>query len=184
MLQMGWKRRLFTKSRHKTQYNFRFKGRNNSRVSSIIKTYIEVTQECVDAIKGHIQITGNEDCGILMGSIITENLIRVNKISDSLSKKQSSKTCCCELDRAKANAFITTDYERSNHTRVYIGEWHTHPEDFPSPSTVDVSSIKNSFKRNELPFKDCILMVIIGRKEIYWGLYNGSVLKKMTPRVV
>lgn len=88
------------------------------------------------------------------------------------------------MDRAKANAFIMTDYERSNHTRVYIGEWHTHPEDIPSPSSVDVSSIKNSFWQNDLPFKNCILMVIIGRKEIYWGLYNGSVLKKMTPRVI
>lgn len=140
-----------------------------------------MTQESVDALKSHIQISGNEDCGIIMGSLITGNHIRINKVSESLCKSDSAKSCFCELDKVRANAFIDEDYEHSNHTRVYIGEWHTHPEDFPSPSSVDVSSIKRSFELNDRPLKDYILMAIVGRKDIYWGLYNGKELKKVTP---
>jgi integrative and conjugative element protein (TIGR02256 family) len=67
---------------------------------------------------------------------------------------------------------------------VYIGEWHTHPENFPSPSSVDVSSIMDSFKRNDRPLKDFILMAIVGREDIYWGFYDGIELKRVYPTYV
>lgn len=119
-----------------------------------------------------------------MGSQISDTLFRVNKISDSLSKSHSAKKCTCELNKELANTFIKEDYEQSNHTRVYIGEWHTHPEDSPTPSSVDIYSIKVAFNKNYRPINDFILMAIVGRKETYWGLYDGKNIREITPAVV
>lgn len=119
-----------------------------------------------------------------MCSQISGNLIRVNKISNSFSKSHSAKTCSCELDRTKANDFIKEEYEKSSHTRVYIGEWHTHPEDYPTPSSIDLSSFKSAFRKNDRPIRGYILMAIVGRKETYWGLYSGKELKQIKPYIV
>lgn len=143
---------------------------------------IEVTQECIDSLQSHIQESGDEDCGVLMCSQISDNKIRINKVSASC--RRSSSTTSCELDLALANEFIKVDYEQSNHTRCYIGEWHTHPEDNPSPSFVDLSSLKSSFKNNKLAVRNVIVMAIVGRKNIYWGIYDGNNYKSVTPKIV
>lgn len=119
-----------------------------------------------------------------MCSQISDEQIRVNKISGSLRKKHSARKFNCELDRDLANTFITEDYEQSNHTRVCIGEWHTHPEANPTPSFTDLSSIKAAFRKNYRPIKNYILMVIVGRKSIYWGMYNGKIFTVVTPKIV
>lgn len=143
-----------------------------------------MTQECIETLKRYIQTSGNEDCGVLMGSQINDNIIRVNKVSGSIKVKEESSTYTCKIDKESANAFIKDDYEQSNHKRYYIGEWHTHPEDRPLPSSFDKSSIKLSFKENAMPINNVFLMVIVGRKEIYWGIYDGKTLKMIEPNLV
>lgn len=51
---------------------------------------------------------------------------------------------------------------------VYIGEWHTHPEDNPSPSTIDLNSWQKTFKNK------IAIVVIIGRVTNWWGLWMGD----------
>ena len=72
-----------------------------------------------------------------------------------------------------ANDFIQEEFERSNHTRAYIGEWHSHPEDMPKPSVVDKLAIKKIYESVKSPF-DIVLFAIIGWKKIYWGMYDGN----------
>lgn len=45
----------------------------------------------------------------------------------------------------------------------YLGEWHTHPEDHPSPSSIDVSEWKRAVKLHNQP----LVMLIVGRKSTY-----------------
>lgn len=59
----------------------------------------------------------------------------------------------------------------------YLGEWHTHPEDHPKPSSVDRAGWKNlAENRND---KRPLLVVIVGRKELYVELisYDGINLR-------
>uniref|UniRef100_UPI003CED28D9 Mov34/MPN/PAD-1 family protein n=1 Tax=Enterobacter cloacae complex sp. 280C5 TaxID=3395861 RepID=UPI003CED28D9 len=35
---------------------------------------------------------------------------------------------------------------RSDGFLVYLGEWHTHPEDFPQPSSTDLRSWRTGLK--------------------------------------
>lgn len=52
----------------------------------------------------------------------------------------------------------------------YIGDWHTHPEDVPSPSPDDLSSIAELVRRSthNLPG---FLLVIVGRQQFPQGLW-------------
>lgn len=52
----------------------------------------------------------------------------------------------------------------------YVGDWHTHPEDVPSPSSDDLSSIAEVVRRSthHLPG---FLLLIVGRKPFPQGLW-------------
>lgn len=60
----------------------------------------------------------------------------------------------------------------------YLGEWHTHPEDVPTPSTIDLREWSIVMKRN--PGKPMIFL-IVGRKEEWFGLGLNGLLKAFTP---
>ncbi len=45
----------------------------------------------------------------------------------------------------------------------YLGEWHTHPEDHPSPSSIDVTEWQRAVKLHNQP----LVMLIVGRKSTY-----------------
>ena len=93
-----------------------------------------------------------------MGAQVGDKLYRISKISPPCIK--SHTRCGCERDAAIANQFIERDYEQSEHTRFYIGEWHTHPENNPTPSTVDYSSIEDNYQTASLGhFKTQVLFL-------------------------
>ena len=53
----------------------------------------------------------------------------------------------------------------SDHTVTWCGEWHTHPEDHPTPSLLDLNQW-NENMRNGLP----MVAMIIGRKSCWVGI--------------
>jgi integrative and conjugative element protein (TIGR02256 family) len=52
----------------------------------------------------------------------------------------------------------------------YIGDWHTHPEQIPTPSRDDLRSIKSTFEKSNHELAG-ILMIIVGQKCGSDGLY-------------
>jgi integrative and conjugative element protein (TIGR02256 family) len=60
----------------------------------------------------------------------------------------------------------------SNGHITYIGEWHTHPEKFPSPSVTDIAEWKNLSKQQTS--NNSLVMTIIGTKEIWVGLAKSN----------
>ncbi|HIF5682057.1 TPA: Mov34/MPN/PAD-1 family protein [Vibrio parahaemolyticus] len=57
---------------------------------------------------------------------------------------------------------------RSKHTQSHIGDWHTHPQDYPSPSALDYKEW-----REKLPQRH-VLLIILGRKADWYGIWDGS----------
>lgn len=137
----------------------------------IFEYNIEIKEEVYEQLKGYAQHEGNELCGVLTGSQIDEKTFRISKVSPPCVASNSK--CGCVRDVAKANEFIEQDYIDSEQTRVYIGEWHTHPESFPTPSQVDICSIVDSFNtaKRVLPF---LIMMIVGTESNYCSVYNGE----------
>ncbi|PSH11160.1 hypothetical protein B7R74_21960 [Yersinia pseudotuberculosis] len=58
-------------------------------------------------------------------------------------------------------------------THTYIGEWHTHPENTPTPSYLDISE----WKKN-LPTDRIMIVLIVGIMEFYIAKIYG---KEITP---
>ncbi|WP_290067806.1 Mov34/MPN/PAD-1 family protein [Bacteroides acidifaciens] len=142
---------------------------------------IEVSESVVLTMKSYRQFSGNELGGILLGSVINNNKIRINKISPPFMV--DSSTCSVIRDAEKSNAFIKQEFEESNHTRIYVGEWHTHPENIPTSSIADRVSIEQIYRDSHIVL-NIVLMAIIGREEIYWGYYNGKKFITFNPIVV
>ena len=75
-------------------------------------------------------------------------------------------------------AIALSRWTESQGTVRYLGEWHTHPEDYPYPSSLDRSEWNrlSAQRRDKRP----MLAVIVGRKSLYVELVpslgRGSVL--------
>lgn len=105
--------------------------------------------------------------GILLGKIINDE-IHILKLSVPTSLDRASRT---NFERSKVGAQIILDYEfyNSNGQMTYLGEWHTHPERFPTPSYTDLNMLKDQFKNNIL-HTDFILLIIKGTEGLYLRL--------------
>ena len=135
----------------------------------------------VDELRSNAQHEGKELCGVLMGSQVGDNCYRISKISPPCVKRHTR--CSCERDAAMANQFIEEDYKMSEHTRFYIGEWHTHPEKKPKPSAVDYSSIEENYQTASLVVR-VLFMIIVGIESFHISIYNGDKFIKVEPEVV
>ena len=56
----------------------------------------------------------------------------------------------------------------SNNDIDYLGEWHTHPEAYPFPSSIDVFHWQNNLKGRHA------VLIIIGIESTWVGYWNGN----------
>ena len=82
--------------------------------------------------------------------------------------------------RSKHRAQICVDsvWRKSKGIVNYLGEWHTHPEDDPSPSSVDLENWRR-ITREVQCVQDNLIAIIVGRKQMRaWVLNKKSGLAK------
>ena len=118
--------------------------------------------------------TGNkpESGGLLFAEFKLPKII-VKKAS---FPNKSDYQCRYEFrpDQERQQKIINLNYKKGLH---YIGEWHTHPENIPTPSILDITSMKETFikSKHELNF---FLLLIIGNKisnDMFWiGMQNAT----------
>lgn len=130
-------------------------------------------ESAINVLKHYIQ-TGKkfEKGGILLGRCLNENTIVIEKASIPTLFDRSSRYNF-QRDKRSAQIFIDYEFLASQGKTIYLGEWHTHPEDAPTPSTTDIQMIKLQFKKNKIN-ETFIFIVIIGRKKNYVGYYDGN----------
>jgi len=66
---------------------------------------------------------------------------------------------------------IAKYYARGLH---FVGDWHTHPESHPTPSSEDVTGMQDCFRRSKHDLT-AFLMVILGTVQSQDGYYVGLV---------
>lgn len=124
-----------------------------------------------------------KDCeagGILIGreNKETGNLI-IEYATEPYDKDKRTRMSFHRKDK-KHIEFYNKLYKDYNSIYAYIGEWHTHPEDYPNYSCIDINNWKKISKSNE--DKDKIYYhVIVGNKEIrIWEyIYNLKYAKRI-----
>jgi integrative and conjugative element protein (TIGR02256 family) len=139
-----------------------------------IKSYkIVISDRVIEIFNQYIQDTAKKDesGGILLGQVVGEKIC-ITKVS---IPNRFDKAGRCKFIRDSKAAQIIIDYEfiNSNKKTIYLGEWHTHPEISPNPSSIDIKMLEQQFKNNRINEK-YLLLIIRGLQDIYVALYDGK----------
>ena len=82
----------------------------------------------------------------------------------------------CSFDAAPHQQAALARWRQSDGTIDYLGEWHTHPEHSPSPSTIDTGGWRRIWSKRKTP----MLFVIAGTQDRLWiGLSTPTGLRSM-----
>ncbi len=98
---------------------------------------------------------------------------------------QKATRTTLERSREYDQAVIDDMYAKDYH---YAGDWHTHPEAVPIPSSVDIKSSKECFKQSKHD-RNGILMVIVGTSPppeglSIWLIEGGISTRYLDRRVI
>ncbi|WP_150601540.1 Mov34/MPN/PAD-1 family protein [Pseudomonas fluorescens] len=102
----------------------------------------------------------NEAAGVLIGERRASHII-VCEISEP-GEGDIRHRCFVDRRGPHHQAAVNEAFARSSGRLQYLGEWHTHPEDQPTPSTTDLGSW-----RRHLIAQEQMILLIVGRKEIW-----------------
>jgi integrative and conjugative element protein (TIGR02256 family) len=123
-----------------------------------------------------LDAVATESGGILLGRQIlgTDDVI-IDEAADPAPGDVRSRFRF--VRRAKsAQAVVDAAWQASRGSRNYLGEWHSHPEDVPSPSPADIKNWRKIAQRARFE-QTFLLFVIVGKIEIsVWELTVPSMM--------
>lgn len=140
--------------------------------------FVELTESVSCRFKSYMKCYdyGIESGGILVGILKpTYNSILITDITEPYDTDRQSKNKFCRMEAGHQEAMDLL-WEQSNHKKTYMGEWHTHNQNTPSPSNIDINNWKRiSCERGN---SDRYIFIIVGKLEIgVWMAENNVVLK-------
>lgn len=122
-------------------------------------------------------LPGPEAGGILFGRVFPNNFILIEEaIEPSINDKSGYDFF--ERDIETAQQIINQRWKDSNGKSIYIGEWHTHNERKPSPSSRDKNMIKNMLNQSVMEI-DFLITIIVGMEVDFTGLQTQKALKPL-----
>jgi len=102
-----------------------------------------------------------ESGGLLLG-FVRKNHFDVRMITVPYKNDFASRYLFIRKDEKHINIFqlLRTKIDKN---MTYIGEWHTHPEDNPKPSSIDLNEWNLLKSKSSYP----LVFMILGRKNFY-----------------
>lgn len=127
---------------------------------------LTLSRTAVRRMARHLQFgrSDREACGVLLGRYLVEG---GHVVIDEVTEPQPS-------DRRRRTSFVRSvahqplveaAFWESGGTRVYAGEWHTHPEALPSPSGRDLSAWRKKLL-DERVIVDTLFFIIVGTQDV------------------
>ncbi|WP_181884415.1 Mov34/MPN/PAD-1 family protein [Neobacillus piezotolerans] len=130
-----------------------------------------------------VRWTDTEAGGILIGRILEEdNNIIIDDVSEPMSTDKRSRIRFSRKPDGHQE-YMNEAYEREKGCCFYLGEWHTHPQRMPVPSSIDRKDWKRLLK---LGFESgCLLFVIVGIDElkVWYGYGEAATVVELKRRV-
>jgi len=107
--------------------------------------FLEFTDKLLEQFNNYRQ-TGKrqESGGILLGQVFDTKIVIDEITTPSLCDKAGQLFFTRNAKRAQM--VVDAAWAKSNGTRIYLGEWHTHPVLNPFPSNEDRKLILNMLK--------------------------------------
>ena len=144
----------------------------SAQVEKLLKSYIQTRK------------TSPEAGGVLLGRYLLETHDVV--VDWATGPKQKDRRGRFSYIRQPAGHQIVIDaqWHTSHGTCHYLGEWHTHPETVPRPSSVDQMNWKRLL-RSHSGDNDPLYFVIVGTQTIkVWQGYKNSLQIELLTAVV
>ncbi len=117
-----------------------------------------------------VDIKDNEACGILIGGYNEkQNKIFIDLCTEP-QKSDLRKRTFFTLKDPFHQKRVNDIFISSQQTQFYLGTWHSHPENYPSPSGIDLQDWKKCIKRNSQ--NKFMVFAIIGLKETFIKVYE------------
>ena len=124
---------------------------------------VKIEPTIVDRLKSFRQGAGKaESGGILLGTVYTDKVV----ISGLTTPNSLDKAGQFYFKRNVKRAQLAVDkaWHMSGGTCIYLGEWHTHPQEHPVPSADDFKLLVDMLTTTRMQI-DFLLMIIVGRSE-------------------
>lgn len=126
---------------------------------------LKLDEAVVEVLLSHAQRDPNamEAGGVLMGRHIrgTRDVV-VDSVTTPMRGDRRSRFSFHRSRRPHQHALDET-WKLSEGTCVYMGEWHTHPESYPNPSSVDLADWRKRLRRDEVD-SESLFFVIVGQE--------------------
>ncbi len=118
--------------------------------------------------------TAPEAGGVLLGRFIQGTSDIVVDDATTPGDGDAASRFTFRRSRRRTQAIIEQVWQESGGTRNYLGEWHTHPEDDPSPSAVDLANWRRIVETARYEQKS-LIFVIVGLRYIgTWEVLRSS----------
>ncbi len=125
----------------------------------------------------------NEACGILIGThSIDESKISITFATEPDSNDKRSRFSF-KIKSNRHNKTLQNRFTKSGNREVYLGTWHTHPEDHPNPSKWDTDDWLKQYSINRDLFESMVF-VIVGIKTNKWFLANENGILVLDSNVI
>ena len=123
----------------------------------------EFTPAAQNILTKHRQLepTTDEAGGILLGRILDGGVMVVDTVTGPGGGDRATRFGFRRSKRRAQRAVDRSWHESAGYTN-YLGEWHTHPEDVPNPSHVDLGNWSKILVRTQCE-QDSLLFLIVGR---------------------
>jgi integrative and conjugative element protein (TIGR02256 family) len=129
---------------------------------------IKIDPQVWERMKPHIQLLpeAKEAGGVLLGRFIKDSKdIVIDKITIPMIGDKRTRFSFIRGE-AMHQRIVDREWSRSKGTCNYLGEWHTHPENYPSPSNTDIADWKRKLKEGHYSSR-YLYFIIVGIKELY-----------------
>jgi len=134
---------------------------------------LKIDEKPLESMLNYVQdtIEKHEAGGVILGRFIKESDNIVIDLNTVPMKGDIRTRTRFKRGKKKHQKIIDKIWEESEGTCNYIGEWHTHPEKDPSPSTTDIKSWIKILK-NDVFLSKYLYFIIVGTESI--GIWEGN----------
>jgi len=141
---------------------------------------LEIEEHILARFRGCRQNSFNpfESGGILMGR--KKGKLFIVDFASTPGTGDLRSSCRFIRNKKRAQRIINRELLNSGNRRIYIGEWHTHNEENPSPSALDINEWHLTFTGSKLN-ANFILCIIVGSRDEIFNIHlsiqtsNGNI---------
>jgi integrative and conjugative element protein (TIGR02256 family) len=134
-------------------------------------SFVHLEPEVLETFNEYVQgVRDLESGGILLGCVRGPHLQIIEATTPSPKDRRSRFSF--ERDDFHHYSTAMKRWEESNGIIRYIGEWHTHPEDYPSPSSIDLREWR-ALAASRIDGRP-LLALIVGRKGLHLEFMRGN----------